>query len=151
MTAPAEGPRARAYPDRPIVGVGAVVVTEAGVVLVKRRNEPLAGKWSLPGGAVELGETLQEAVVREVREETGLDVSVGPVVEVLDRIHRDADGRIAYHYVLVDYSCTPRGGAPRAASDATDVAVVADADLASYGVAAATIAVIRKGLGMARG
>ena len=82
----------RKYPDRPIVGVGAVIVDGDRVLLVKRAHEPLKGEWSLPGGAVEVGETLEAALVREVREETGLDVDVGPVVEVLDRIRRDADG-----------------------------------------------------------
>ncbi len=76
-----------------------------GVVLVKRRFEPLAGEWSLPGGKLEVGETLEAAIAREIVEETGLVVDVGPMVEVLDRIFRDGDGRVRYHYVLVDYVC----------------------------------------------
>jgi len=83
----------RRHPDRPIVAVGAVIVDDGRVLLVKRGQEPLKGQWSLPGGAVEIGETLQAALAREVREETCLEVDVGPVVEVLDSIRRDAQGR----------------------------------------------------------
>ena len=100
----------RSFPARPIVGVGAVVVDDGRVLLVKRAQAPLKGEWSLPGGAVEVGETLSAAVQREVLEETGLVVSVGPIVEVLDRIHTDGDGRVEYHYVLIDYACTVVGG-----------------------------------------
>ena len=139
----------RQYPARPIVGVGAVIVTPAGeVVLVRRAAEPLAGAWSLPGGAVETGETLAAAVRREVREETGLDVDVGPVVEVLDRIFADDDGRIRHHYVLIDYLCRIRGGDLRAASDAADVALVPPASLETFDLAAPTRAVIDRALAM---
>ena len=86
------------------------------VLLIKRAREPLKGQWSIPGGAVDLGETLERAVAREVKEETGLDVEVGPVVEVLERIIRDAADRVEYHYVLVDYRCRVKGGALAAAS-----------------------------------
>jgi mutator protein MutT len=105
----------RQYPDRPFVGVGAVIVSDGKVLLVKRGREPLAGQWSLPGGAVEVGETLEECLVRELREETGLDVEVGPVIEVFDRITRDDEGRVEYHFVLVDYLCWPIGGELRPA------------------------------------
>ena len=97
----------RKYPDRPYVGIGAVIVHEGRVVLVKRRFEPLAGQWSIPGGAVEAGETLEACITREMAEDTGFLVQVGPVVEVLDRITRDEDGRILYHFVLIDYQCWP--------------------------------------------
>ncbi len=141
----------RAYPDRPIAGVGAVVITAEGrVVLVRRARAPLAGHWSLPGGAVEVGETLEQAVVREVREETGLDVDVGPVVEVLDRIFRDDDGRVRHHYVLVDYLCRPRGGDLEAGTDASDVALADPASLDGYALRPETRAVIARALAIAR-
>src|SRR5438552_13789207 len=100
----------REYPVRPIVGVGAVVLDGDRVLLVKRAHEPLKGEWSLPGGAVEVGETLEAAVAREVREETCLEVEVGPLVEVVNRIVRDPGGRVEYHFVIVDYLCRPIGG-----------------------------------------
>jgi ADP-ribose pyrophosphatase YjhB (NUDIX family) len=137
----------RKYPDRPIVAVGAVILDGDRVLLVRRGQEPLKGEWSLPGGVVELGETLEAALTREVREETSLDVVVGPVVEVLDSIRRDAGGRAEYHYIIVDYACRVRGGTSIAASrgtDAADVRWVAVADLEHYGVTTTAIAVIRK-------
>jgi len=122
----------RRYPDRPIVSVGAVVIDAQRVLLVKRGQEPLKGRWSLPGGVVEAGEELHVAVVREVREETGLTVQVGDVVEVLDRITRDADGRIEFHYVIIDYLCEVAGGSLACASDADDAQWVDRAELAGY-------------------
>jgi mutator protein MutT len=95
----------REYPLSPIVGVGAVVLHADCVLLVRRAKAPLAGAWSLPGGAVELGETLEEAVVREVAEETGLIVASIQVLKVFDHIDRDSDGRIRFHYVLIDFLC----------------------------------------------
>jgi ADP-ribose pyrophosphatase YjhB (NUDIX family) len=105
--------------------VGAVIVDGGRVVLVKRRYEPLAGRWSLPGGALEVGETLESGVAREIQEETGLRVEVGPVIDVFDRIVKDDAHRVRYHFVLVDYLCWPRGGALEAGSD-VDEAVLAD-------------------------
>ena len=140
----------REYPTRPVVGVGAVIVTPAGeVVLVRRGGEPLAGAWSLPGGAVETGETLAAALVREVREETGLDVEVGPVVEVLDRIFPDGTGRIRHHYVLVDYLCQVRGGELQAASDAADAVLVSREALDRYDLTPGTRAVIDRAFALA--
>jgi mutator protein MutT len=107
----------REYPDRPIVGVGAVVIRDGQVLLVQRAQEPLSGKWTLPGGAVELGETLEEAVVRELREETGLEVRVLELVEAFERIARDESDRPRYHYVLLDYLCVPVSGDLLAGSD----------------------------------
>ena len=137
----------RKYPDAPIVAVGAVIVDDDRVLLVQRGQEPLKGEWSLPGGVVELGETLEAALTREVREETSLDVVVGHVVEVLDSIRRDAGGRAEYHYIIIDYACRIRGGTSTVAScgtDAADVRWVAVADLEHYGVTTTAIAVIRK-------
>jgi len=134
----------REFPDRQIVGVGAAVIDGDRVLLVKRGHEPLKGQWSLPGGAVEVGETLRDAIAREVLEETGLAVDVGAVVDVLERIRRDPDGRVRFHYVLVDFVCRPRGGALCCASDADAAEWVAAGDLAAYHVADATVAVIRR-------
>ena len=134
----------RMYPDRPIVGVGAIVLDGDRVLLVKRGHEPLKGRWSVPGGAVEIGETLKAALAREVREETGIEVEIGPIVEVLDRIGHDVEGRVQYHYVLVDYLCRRCGGVVRCSSDADAAEWVSLQHLAEYGVAERTISVIRK-------
>lgn len=141
----------RQYPERPIVGVGAVIVDERGhVVLIKRRYEPLAGRWSLPGGAVELGETLEAGVAREMLEETGLEVDVGPVIEVFDRITVDEERRVRYHYVLVDYLCWPVGGELRAGGDVDAAVVVDPADLPDYRLTGKAAAVIDRALQLAR-
>ena len=140
----------RRYPDRPFVGVGAVIVSDGKVLLVKRGREPLAGQWSLPGGAVEVGETLEECLVRELREETGLDVEVGPVIEVFDRITRDAEGRVEYHFVLVDYLCRPIGGELRPASDVDDAMYVAPDGLGPYSLTTQAHQVIERALELAR-
>lgn len=108
----------REYPGRPIAGVGAVIFSEGRVLLVQRGNPPMEGEWSLPGGALEIGETLVEGVRREVLEETGLLVEPVTMIEVFDRIARDEAGRVQYHYVLVDYLCRVTGGSPACASDA---------------------------------
>ena len=134
----------RHYPARPIVGVGAVILDGPRVLLVRRAHEPLKGEWSLPGGAVELGETLETALAREVLEETGLDVVVGPVVEVIDRVHRAPDGRVEYHFVIVDYLCTVRGGVAAHGSDASDVRWVPIADLSPYRLTDKAIGVIKR-------
>jgi len=117
-------PVQREYPKAPIVGVGAVVVDEGRVLLVRRGSEPLKGKWSLPGGMLEVGESLHQGVVREVEEETGLQVEPIELIELLDRIVRDGDPggeRVRYHYVIADYLCRVVGGSLKAASDAEAV------------------------------
>jgi mutator protein MutT len=110
----------REFPESPLVGVGAVIVENGRVLLVRRGQEPLKGKWTLPGGILELGEALLEGVVREVREETGLVVEPVELVELLDRVHRE-DDRVRYHYVIADYLCRVVGGDLEAASDADAV------------------------------
>jgi mutator protein MutT len=140
----------REYPERPIVGVGAVIVDGNRVLLVRRAHEPLKGEWSIPGGAVELGETLEVAIAREVREETGLEIEVGPMIDVFDRIRFDAGGRTLYHYVLVDFVCRPAGGTLACASDAADARWASLVELMEYGVQEATISVIEKALARVR-
>ena len=138
----------RHYPDRPVVGVGAVVLIDGRVVLVKRAHEPLQGQWNLPGGGVELGETLERACAREVREETGLDVRVGPVIEVFDRIMLDASQRVQYHFVLIDYVCHPVGGTLRCGSDASDIVLADPADLQPYALTDKALQVIARGVSL---
>ena len=112
----------REYPDAPIAAVAAVVLKADQILLIRRAQEPHKGAWSLPGGAVNLGETLQQAVCREVLEETGLLVEPLRIVEALDIITRDSLGRVLYHYVLIDYQCSVRGGLLRCATDAQEAA-----------------------------
>jgi len=140
----------RRYPDRPYVGIGGIIVHEGRVVLVKRRFEPLAGQWSIPGGAVETGETLEACLIREMAEETGFVVEVGPVVEVLDRITHDDVGRVLYHFVLIDYLCWPVGGELRAGSDVAEAVLAEPSELAQYQLTEKALAVIERGLEMAR-
>jgi 8-oxo-dGTP diphosphatase len=118
-------------PDRPFVGVGGVVLVEGRVVLIRRGKEPLRGRWVIPGGTVELGESLHEAVVREVEEETGLVVRPREVVLVFDRIQRDG-AVVDYHYVVIDYLCDYVSGEVRAGSDADEVALVARDEIEAY-------------------
>jgi len=137
----------RRYPDRPVAGVGAVVINGEGrVLLVRRGGEPLAGQWSLPGGGVETGETLETAVRREVLEEASLIVDVGSLVGVVDRIQRDAKGDVEYHYVLVDYRCRPTGGVLAAASDAQEAVWADPGDLDRFGLTDQTRDMIARAL-----
>jgi ADP-ribose pyrophosphatase YjhB (NUDIX family) len=136
----------RDYPDRPIVGVGAVVVHEGRALVVRRAKEPLKGEWSIPGGAVELGETLREAAAREALEETGLVVEAGEVLEVFDSILRDPAGRTQYHYVLVDFLCGPLGGELCAASDVSDARWITEDELPDLHLTETAQRVIRKAL-----
>jgi ADP-ribose pyrophosphatase YjhB (NUDIX family) len=136
----------REYPRRPILGVGAVVLDGGRVLLVRRANEPLKGQWSLPGGAVELGETVVAAVAREVLEETGLEVEVGALIDLLDRLSYDEHGRVRYHYVLLDFVCRPVGGALEAASDAGAVCWAAIDALEPYSLSDQALAMIARGV-----
>jgi len=140
----------REYPDRPIVGVGAVIVSHGRVVLVKRRYEPLAGRWSLPGGAVEVGETLTAGLAREILEETGLVVDVGPVVDVFDRITLDETNRVRYHFVLVDYLCWPSGGELQAGSDVEEAVLVDPRGLEPFEVTAKVQSVVTRAMELNR-
>ena len=139
----------RIYPAQPVVSVGAVIVDADRVLLVKRGQAPLQGRWSFPGGVVELGETLEAAVAREAREETGLELTIGPVVQVLDRIERDAGGRVEYHYVIVDYLCRVAGGTLACASDAADARWIDRAGLDRLQPTAAVRMVAHKALALA--
>ncbi len=153
MSPPGNSPRE--YPDRPIVGVGAVIIQErvgaARVLLVQRAAPPLLGEWSLPGGVVELGETLRTAVEREVREETGLTVEAGDALAVFDRIIPGEGHQPQYHYVLVDFLCSVRGGELRAGGDAADLAWAGEGELEKYRLEAPAMQVIRKGFSRSPG
>lgn len=137
---------AHEYPQFPVVGVGAVIVRDGQALIVRRGHEPRKGEWSLPGGRVELGESLIEAVRREMSEETGLEVAIGPMLETFDRVHRAADGRIRYHFVIIDYLCAPIGGVERAGDDAEALAWVRADEIDAYGVNAHAAALIRRAL-----
>lgn len=110
----------RSYPQAPICAVGGIVFRGNAVLLIRRAKPPAEGKWSIAGGVVRLGETLEAAVVRELREEAGMDVKPLAVGKVIDRIYKDSEGKIAYHYVIIDYVCEAGPGQPRAGSDASD-------------------------------
>ena len=139
----------REYPERPIVGVGGVVVEQGRVLLARRGRAPLLGEWSIPGGALKVGETLEEALRRELREETGLEVTPLELLEVLDRIVPDEDGRTRYHYVLIDYLCRVEPSGPQnplAGTDASECRWVAPSELAPYHLRPETLRVVQKAL-----
>lgn len=134
----------RGYPDRPILGVGGIIISRGKVLLIKRGKEPSYGKWSVPGGMVKLGETLHEAVRREVLEETGLEIEPLDFVEIFERVIRDKDNRIQYHYVLVDFLCRHISGEARAASDALETRWVLPEEISEYVMTTGTADVIKK-------
>jgi mutator protein MutT len=140
----------REYPERPVIGVGGIVISENRALLVRRGAPPLEGEWSIPGGTLELGETLAEGVRRELAEETGIDVRVVDQIEVFERIFRDASGKPKFHFVVVDYYCQMLGGQARAGSDASDIAWVVEPDLAMYSLTSTATRVIGKAFQMAR-
>ena len=135
----------RQYPDRPILGVGALIFRGDCILLVERGKEPLKGYWSLPGGVVEIGETLEQAIRREVREETNLEIEILDVLEIFERIMLDGKGRPEYHYVLIDYLCRATADDARPASDVAQVAWVRREDLHRYHITEGTPTVIQKG------
>lgn len=135
----------REYPERPLVGVGAVVLSDAGVVLIKRGKPPRVGAWSLPGGAQKLGETVAEAAHREILEETGLDTEIAGLIDVVDSITHAEDGRIQYHYTLVDMLAVAQADAvPQAGADAADAVWVPIEKLPEYKLWSETIRIIDK-------
>ena len=140
----------REYPKRPIVGVGGVIIADGRTLLIKRGNPPLEGEWSIPGGTLELGETLLEGVRRELAEETGVEVRVLDLIEVFERVFRDDAGRARYHFVILDYLCERICGDARAGSDVTDVAWASEAELAQYSLTPTATRVIRRAFEMSR-
>jgi 8-oxo-dGTP diphosphatase len=141
---------AREYPDRPVVGVGGVIIRDGRALLIRRGSPPLEGQWSIPGGTLELGETIAEGVRRELREETGLDVRVLDLIEVFERIFPDGKGRPQYHFVIIDYLCESPVGTPRAGSDVTDTAWAGEKELAHFDLTAAATRVLKKAFALSR-
>jgi 8-oxo-dGTP diphosphatase len=146
----------REYPDRPVVGVGGVVIEDGRALLIKRGTEPLLGQWSIPGGTLELGESLQEGVARELLEETGLEVRVLDMIEAFDRIFVEptADGGTArgprYHFVILDYLCERTAGEAVAGSDVTDIAFAREDELERYGLTPTATRVLKRAFAMVR-
>ncbi|MHA1754768.1 MAG: NUDIX hydrolase [Candidatus Odinarchaeia archaeon] len=134
----------RKYPTFPIVGVGAVILKDDSILLIRRAQEPGEGGWSIPGGLVKLGETVREAVVREIFEETGLSISVGEVAGVYDYIQTDADGGVVYHYVIIDFYVNNFSGSPKASSDAVDIKWVKFSEVNDFRLTSTTKLLIQK-------
>jgi mutator protein MutT len=147
----------REYPERPVVGIGGVIIDQGRTLLIRRGSQPLLGEWSIPGGTLELGESLEEGVVRELREETGIEVRVLELIEVFDRIF-PADGatgagakrRPRFHFVIADYLCEPLGGEPRAGSDVTDVAFASEKELSRFHLTETATRVLKRAFAMDR-
>lgn len=142
--------RNREYPDRPVVGVGGVIISGGRALLVRRGSPPLEGQWSIPGGMLEAGETLLLGVRRELLEETGIEVKVLELIEVFERINLDGEGKARYHYVVLDYLCEAVRGEARAGSDVTDVAWATPAELAQYALTETATRVVLKAFDIAR-
>jgi ADP-ribose pyrophosphatase YjhB (NUDIX family) len=152
-----QGKSSREYPDRPLVGVGGVVIEDGQAVLIRRGTQPLLGEWSIPGGTLELGETLEEGVARELLEETGLEVRVIELIEVFDRIYLETAAgeemekkRPRFHYVIVDYLCERVGGTAAAGSDVTDVAYAREEELENFGLTETATRILKKAFAMER-
>ena len=126
----------RMYPDQPIVGIGVVIIRDCQIVLIKRGNEPSKGKWTIPGGLVELGEAVEDAVIREAKEETCLEVENPQLIDVVGNVDRDEQGKVKYHYVIVDYLVHVKGGDIAAASDAEELCWVPFGEVENYNLTA---------------
>jgi 8-oxo-dGTP diphosphatase len=135
----------REFPELPLVGVGAIIIDGDRVLLVKRAHPPIQGQWSIPGGVLEVGEMVRDAAIREAREETGLIVEPGELLGVYDRILRDPEKRVQYHYVLIDFLCRATGGQLQAATDAAEVRWFTREELPALNLAEDTQDVIQKG------
>ena len=147
----------REYPERPMVGIGGVIIDQGRTLLIRRGSEPLRGEWSIPGGKLELGETLEEGVAREFLEETGIQVRVLDLIEVFDRIYAENGTSTAldkqrprFHYVIADYLCERIGGEPRAGSDVTDVAFAREDELANFHLTETATRILKKAFAMDR-
>ena len=140
----------REYPDRPLVGVGGVVIADGRTLLIRRGSAPLQGQWSIPGGMLELSESIAEGVRRELAEETGLEVRVGDLIEVFERIVPGEDGRTRYHFVILDYLCEMVSGVAHAGSDVTDVAWAREDELERYSLTPIATRVIKRAFEMAQ-
>ena len=147
----------REYPERPVVGIGGVIIEQGRTLLIRRGSEPLRGEWSIPGGTLELGETLQEGVARELLEETGVEVRVLEMIEVFDRIFLEngspdvpRKNTPRFHFVIVDYLCERIGGEPRAGSDVTDVAFAREEELTRFHLTETATRVLKKAFAMHR-
>jgi 8-oxo-dGTP diphosphatase len=157
----------REYPDKPVVGVGGVVIENGRALLIRRGSEPLLGQWSIPGGTLELGESLENGVIRELNEETGLTVRIVEIIEVFDRIYEDEAGAAGsessessgvaakkkgprYHYVIIDYLCERLDGEAKAGSDVTDVAFATEDEFVKYGLTETATRILRKAFAMDR-
>jgi 8-oxo-dGTP diphosphatase len=140
----------REYPERPIVGIGGVVIVDGKAVLIRRGSEPLKGQWSIPGGSLELGETLEQGVERELLEETGLVVKVVEFIEVFDRVYGDEKEKPRFHYVIVDYLCERVRGELKAGGDATDVVLAGEDELERFRLTETATRILKKAFVMDR-
>ena len=147
----------REYPQRPVVGVGGVIIDAGRALLIKRGSEPLLGQWSIPGGTLEIGETLEQGVIRELREETSLEVRVLELIEVFERIipgppdeNAHPPSRTRFHYVIADYLCERIDGEPRAGSDATDLVFAREDELAKYALTETALRILHQAFAAAR-
>ena len=141
----------REFPELPLVGVGAIIIDGDRVLLVKRAHPPIQGQWSIPGGVLEVGEMVRDAAIREAREETGLIVEPAELLGVYDRILRDPEKRVQYHYVLIDFLCRATGGKLQAATDAAEVRWFTREELPALKLAEDTQEVIEKGFAKTSG